>query len=120
MKLLLSDVWSPQATGVWRPAVDVYRTPAGWLIKAEVAGVRLNDLCVSARGRLLTISGVRRDWMAERGCTYYALEISYARFERTIELPVEIDPHSLCIDYRDGILLVRITNKGVEKANHEA
>lgn len=119
MKLLLSDVWSPHTTGVWRPAVDVYRTPAGWLIKAELAGVRLNDLCVSARGRLLTISGVRRDWTAERGCTYYALEISYARFERTIELPVEIDPQSLRLDYRDGILFIRITNLGV-KASHEA
>lgn len=93
----------------WRPAVDVYRTPYGWLLKFELAGVRIDDISVHRQGGRITVSGVRRDWTWEDGYHHHMMEISYSRFERTIELPYDPGDAALDVEYRDGLLLVRVT-----------
>lgn len=95
----------------WRPSVDVYRTPDGWLLKFDLAGVRLEDVNVHLRGRSITVSGFRRDWALEHGCSHYMMEISYNRFERTIELPCELTHARTRLEYREGLLLIRVSDK---------
>lgn len=98
----------------WRPHADVYRTHQGWLIKVELAGVRQEDVRVSASGRRLKILGKRRDWGLESGCQCHALEISYSHFEREFELPCELPQATIHWEYRDGMLLVRIVTEGAK------
>lgn len=95
----------------WRPAVDVYRCPHGWLIKCDLAGVRREDIQVSVRDSHLTISGVRRDVTIVEGQRAYSLEIAYNRFARQIELPCDFLEASLDTDYRDGMLLIEVTSE---------
>jgi HSP20 family protein len=92
----------------WRPAADIYRTRTGWLIKYDVAGVKAEDIEVTVRGSQITIRGVRRDWRLEEGCSHYSMEISYNRFERTLELPCDLEGAEVKIEGREGILLVRL------------
>jgi HSP20 family protein len=93
---------------VWQPAVDVYRTPTGWLLKFDLAGVRPEEVTLKAEGNRITVQGVRRDWAAEQGYNYYRMEIAYNHFERSVELPCCLDLATLATDYRDGMLLVHI------------
>jgi HSP20 family protein len=97
---------------LWRPAADVYQTSWGWILKFDLAGVRLEDIHVHLGRHALTVSGVRRDYMVEDAIDHYLMEISYNRFERTIELPTDLDNSRLRLDYRDGILFVRISLLG--------
>jgi HSP20 family molecular chaperone IbpA len=79
----------------------------------ELAGVRPDeDMTIRARGPRLTISGVRRDRLIERGWSCYAMEIAYSRFERSIELPCDVEKAHLAVECRDGMLLVRIAAEG--------
>ena len=96
----------------WRPPADVYRGRQGWLIKLELAGVRQEDIQVSARGSCITIAGVRRDSSIYEDQTSYSMEISYNRFERTIELPCDLEQADIQADYCDVMLLVRICLEG--------
>jgi HSP20 family protein len=96
----------------WRPAADTYRTRTGWLIKYDVAGVKTADIEVTVRGSQITIRGFRRDWRPEEGCSHYSMEISYNRFERTVELPCDLEGAEVKIEGREGILLVRLTCRG--------
>jgi HSP20 family protein len=96
----------PEAT--WRPAVDVYRTPKGWLLKFDLAGVRPEEVALTVEGCRVTIRGVRRDWLTEEGCTYYRMEITYNHFERSVELPCDVAPTRVETDYRHGLLLVHL------------
>ena len=86
-----SVYWAPEknaeAAERWQPPVDVYRSPRGWLLKFDLAGVRPEDVQVRIAGSRVTVSGVRRDWILEQGYSYHSMEISYNRFERVIELP---------------------------------
>jgi HSP20 family protein len=92
----------------WQPPADVYRTSEGWLIKFELAGVRPDDIRLTARGCRLTLTGQRRDVRLEQTQHSHSLEISYNRFERTIELPCELDTLQIATDYCDGMLVVRL------------
>jgi HSP20 family protein len=108
-------LFKPAREKQWEPAVDVYRTNWGWILKFDLAGVRMDDVHVHVGKRQVTVSGVRRDYMVEEGCRHYSMEISYSRFQRTIELPDDVNRENLRMDYRDGILLVRIRTKGNEQ-----
>jgi len=93
---------------VWVPRVDIYRQASTWLVKCELAGVRAEDMTVSARGAQLMISGVRRDTLAERGWEHYSMEIPYSRFACSAALPENLEEADVESEYRDGMLLVRV------------
>jgi HSP20 family protein len=105
-------LFMPEAPPAWRPLVDVYRTRDGWLLKFDLAGVRLEDVTVSVGGNRVRVSGNRRDTVIEEGASYYSMEISYSRFERTVEMPVTLEQARIVLEARDGILLVRMVMEG--------
>jgi HSP20 family protein len=92
----------------WQPLLDIYELRDGWLIKADLAGVRRDEVTVTLRGRSVTIRGLRRDLAVEEGCCHYRMEISYCRFERTVDLPVDLGPANVQTELQDGMLLIRI------------
>jgi HSP20 family protein len=103
------------AAMAWRPAADIYRTPEGWVVKLELAGVQLEDVNVEANGRELFVSGVRRDRFVEEGWSHHSMEITYSHFERVIELPCDLDRANISIEVHDGLLLVRVGTSHEEK-----
>lgn len=96
----------------WQPSADVYHTRQGWLLKFDLAGVHREDIELTVQGRRLTVRGTRRDHCTGEGCSCYRMEIAYSHFERSIDLPFELDPTRITVDYRDGMLLVRIPEEG--------
>src|SRR5205807_8943612 len=84
----------------WRPATDVYRTPEGWLVKFELAGVRPEDVELTARGAALRVRGRRRDLCLEPGCRQLHMEIAYSRFERQVELPGDLQKAKIDTEFR--------------------
>ena len=98
----------------WQPSADVYRTKDGWLVKFDLAGVQIGDVAVTIRGRRLVIGGVRRDSFLEEGSSYYSMEISYNRFERSLLMPANLENARVTIVAREGLLLVRMITEGNE------
>jgi HSP20 family molecular chaperone IbpA len=92
----------------WQPAADVYRCQHGWLVKFDLAGVSSSDVQVQVRGRELVVSGVRHDGRIDDWQSTHRLEISYSRFERTIEFPEDVYQAKLGTEYRDGMFFVHL------------
>jgi len=111
LPLIYQTLGEPATELAWRPAADIYRTPDGWLLKFELAGVEPEDVSIHVQGCTLTISGVRRDRLADGELRHYSMEISYSRFHRSIQLPSPIDGGSLDVKFHNGILLVRVKNQ---------
>lgn len=93
---------------LWCPAADVYRTDDGWIVKVDLAGIRPADVEITIDGKLLRISGSRRDGTCGEGVAHYQLEITYSRFEKMIQFPRSIEHASVERDYRDGLLILRL------------
>jgi HSP20 family protein len=108
MHAFFSSAISLTQPHLWQPSVDVYRTRYGWLIKYDLAGVLPGDVNLTFDGSRLTIRGTRRDCTVEEGCHAYCMEISYSHFERTLELPENIERAQLSTEFHHGMLLVRV------------
>ncbi|HEY0544051.1 MAG TPA: Hsp20/alpha crystallin family protein [Pyrinomonadaceae bacterium] len=93
---------------LWRPAADVYRTSDGWIVKVDLAGVRSDDLEIVIDGSTLSIAGCRRDTFYGEGVSYHQLEITYSRFEKTLQFPCSIEGATVMRDYRDGLLILHL------------
>ncbi len=99
------------AAATWEPPVDIYRTKYGWLLKFELAGIRLPDVNVSVRGCRVIVSGTRRDVEVEDVLGHYSMEISYSSFERTVQLPCDVPNPRVSLDVQNGILIVRLATE---------
>jgi HSP20 family molecular chaperone IbpA len=95
--------------GCWRPAVDVYRAPAGWVCKFELAGVPREDVEVHVHGNRLHVAGVRRDRLVANGLVAHTLEIAYRVFERSVELPGDLARCRVDCELEAGMLVVTVT-----------
>lgn len=93
------------------PKADVYRTPNGWLVKFDLAGIDPRDVEIEAHGSVIRVVGVRRDQFVERGYRHHSMEISYSRFERTLRLPCVCEGAKMTIEYQDGLLLVTVEER---------
>jgi len=91
-------------TGSWMPAVDVRETKEALEIAAELPGLDPKDVEVSVDGGVLTLKGARRFEKATEGETYHRVERSYGAFERSFNLPTNVDADKVRAVYRHGIL----------------
>lgn len=106
MQFILQAELGNHRRWMWRPAADIYRAGRDWLVKFDLAGVHPADVQVSLKGNYLTIRGVRRDRSIQDGHHQaYAMEILYDHFERTVELPCNIEGAAVAIECHDGMLL---------------
>jgi HSP20 family protein len=86
------------------PAFEVKETRDGYAFKADVPGVREQDVEITLTGNRLTISGKRESDKVEQTDTYYAAERNYGSFFRSFTLPEGIDTNSVHAEMRDGVL----------------
>ena len=93
---------------LWNPAADVYKSANGWIVKVDLAGVCSDELQIELHDSLLTIRGCRRDTHYRDGFVYQQMEITYSRFEKSIQFPAPIEGASLRQDYTDGFLIIDV------------
>jgi HSP20 family protein len=107
---LFSDLWQvPRFTGHrrgFRPAVDVYRLqdPAELRVHVEVAGVEPESIQIVTSGRTLVVDGERSRRPASG--TYEQMEIEYGHFQRTIQLPADVQTEDATAVYERGVLMI--------------
>jgi HSP20 family protein len=96
----------------WSPQADIYRTPRGWMVKIDLAGVSPDEVTVQATRGELRISGTRRDRFVQKGYLHHSMEISYSRFDRNIRLPCRADECSMRTEFMEGMLIVTLDEEG--------
>jgi len=109
------------------PAFEIKENKDGYVIKADVPGVKEADLEINLTGKRLSVSGKREEEKEERGETYYTSERSYGSFNRSFTLPEGSDLQHIAADLKGGVLTIivpkspetktkKVEIKGEEKA----
>lgn len=103
--------------GFWLPTLDIEEDKDNFMVKVELPGMKKEEIKISLSGETLTISGERKHESEEKTKTYYRLERSYGRFQRTVNLPAEVDANRTRAAYQDGILTLIMpkSNRGKAK-----
>jgi HSP20 family protein len=94
---------------LWNPSADVYKTRDGWFVKIDLAGVCADELQIDVSDSLLHVYGCRRDTFYQEEYSYQQMEITYSRFEKTVQFPCNIENASIEREYRDGFLIIRLS-----------
>lgn len=92
---------------IWGPRVDVIDAETEVVVKAELPGVKKENLEVTATESEVTISGETKEETEEKRESYHRLERRSGRFSRTIDLPATIKPDEVKAKLADGVLEVR-------------
>ena len=93
------------------PAFDVKETKDAYLFKADLPGVKEDDLDVSLTGNRLTVSGHREEEKRDEGDRYYAFERSYGTFSRSFTLPEGVDAEHANAELKDGVLTISVAKR---------
>ncbi len=101
--------------GEWMPAIDVYAENGDLVVKAELSGVDPKDVNLTVKDNALTISGERKAKKEINEENVYRLETNYGKFQRTIELPKEVNPEDVKASYSNGVLEVRLPGAAKEE-----
>ena len=88
--------------------VDVYQTPEMIIIKSMIAGVRPEDLDISITRDMVEIKGRREEEKAVREEDYFARELYWGTFSRTITLPAEVDVDESEAVEKHGLLILKL------------
>jgi HSP20 family protein len=88
--------------------VDVYRKNGSLVIKAEVPGVTSDELDISVKDNVLTISGETKAEEEVKEENYVRRERRYGSFSRSLALPVEAEGNKAEAAFEDGVLTVTI------------
>jgi HSP20 family protein len=90
------------------PAVDVAESDGEVIVKMEVPGVEKDQLHLTVADDRLTVRGETRKESEEKRKSYYRQEIRYGSFERTVALPVEVDPAKAHAELKNGMLKIAL------------
>ncbi len=101
------DFKMPFGTNVF-PALNIVEEEETVIVKAEIPGVRREDLEISLEGDALTIRGRREVRHEEEKVSFHRREIESGSFSRAVTLPVKINPDTVNARLENGILTVTL------------
>ena len=91
------------------PAVDVAETDTAYQVKAELPGIRKEDLDVTVDDGVLTIKAEHNDNQEQTGNgQLIRQERPYGKFVRSLRLGANVDEETITAEYRDGVLHITL------------
>jgi HSP20 family protein len=92
----------------WYPAVDVLESKDSYLIRAELPGMKKEDIKVEVKDGTLVLSGERKSEKPAEGVEYRHTERVSAKFWRSFSLPETVKQDGIEAAYKDGVLEIRV------------
>jgi HSP20 family protein len=90
------------------PAVDVLESEDSYLIRAELPGMKREDIKVELKDGTLVVSGERKSEKPAEGVEYRHVERVDAKFWRSFSLPETVKQDGIEATYKDGVLEIRV------------
>jgi HSP20 family protein len=94
--------------GTWMPQIEVQQKGNELLVRADIPGVKREDVTVEVDDGVLTISGERRQDDVEEREGLFRSERRYGSFYRSIPLPEGVNDDNVSATFDDGVLEVRV------------
>ena len=92
----------------WYPAVDIEENENEYLLRAELPGMEVDDVDISLTDNVLTIKGEKKLEKEEKEKNYHHVECRYGTFQRTFQLPPNVDANKVKAEFSKGVMTVHI------------
>jgi len=115
----IEDMWGeeffPRIGGALGLASDIFEDNGNVIVNVALPGVDPDEINISVEGKLLKISGEKREEEEVKEKDYYRKEIRSGEFERILTLPVDVDTSKTEAEYKAGILSIKLPKKEPSK-----
>ena len=101
----LTDFTGLGSAGVF-PPINVSEDAESVYVRAELPGIKIDDLDITMENNTLTIAGERRPAAEDDSVSYHRREREWGAFRRSFSLPARVDSDKVQARYSDGILTV--------------
>ena len=105
-----------QQLAEWAPAIDVLTKDGDVVIRAELPGVKPEDVDITLQNGVLAISGEHKVTQDEEHGGYHVRERRYGSFRRSMTLPEGTDESKIHARFEDGVLEVTVEGAAIEQA----
>ena len=105
----------PRTGRPWSPAVDILETEDALTLRADLPGVRIDDIDVRVENQTLSVHGHRKFDKDEQTKGYHRIERSYGDFVRSFSVPSTVDTEKVGADYTNGVLTITLPKKEAAK-----
>jgi HSP20 family protein len=92
----------------WIPAMDLVETEDDFVLKADLPGLKEEDVNIEVDENVLTVSGERKAEHEDKREGYVRVERSYGSFRRSLTLPKGVDAEAVTANFENGVLEVHI------------
>ena len=102
----------------WTPALEIYEDKDNIYVRAELPGMKKEEIELSLHDGSLSISGERKNEEKFKDAEVYRAERFFGRFQRTVSLPTPVQADKVKAQYKDGILSVTLPKAEEAKPKH--
>ena len=92
----------------WIPPMDLVEEDERYVLRADLPGVKEDDVNIELENNVLTVSGERKHESTDKGKGFYRVERASGSFSRTLTLPEGVDAEAIAASFEDGVLELRI------------
>jgi HSP20 family protein len=100
-----------RAVQAWNPSFEVRETDNAYVLKADLPGVKRDDIEISLTDNRLLITGKRDQETEQDEGTLHTYERLYGSFQRAFVLPDNADLDKISSDLKDGVLTLAVPKK---------
>lgn len=110
-----TDDLAQVALNNWAPVVDISETEKEYLIRAELPGLKKEEVKLTVQNGVLTLSGERRVENEDKSEKHHRIERTYGGFTRSFGLPDDAVAERISAECRDGVLTVHVARSEAPK-----
>ena len=104
----------PELTNV-SASIDMFEDGNDLVIKAELPGIKKDEINVDFADDIITISGEKKTEEKTERKDYFRVERSFGSFVRKLRLPVEVQVDKTKASFKDGVLEIRMPKSASKK-----
>lgn len=104
---MFDDIFEGRERG-WTPAVDVIRDDENLVVRADVPGIKPDEVKIEVENDILTVSGAHEERKEEKDKDFLRRERRYGSFSRSMALPAGVDAKKIKATTHDGVVEVTI------------
>ena len=105
----------PASSRTWAPPVDILEDGNEIIVRAELPGLKQEDIDIELTGDTLTLKGERKFEDTQRKDSYVRVERAYGQFQRSFTIGVPVQNDAVTASYKDGLLEVHLPKSEATK-----
>jgi len=92
------------AENLWSVALDVIEEKDQYVLKADLPGIKKEDIKISLEDNILTVEAERKSEAESQDKQIHRIERTYGRYTRSLNLGARVDANKIRANYKDGVL----------------